>query len=175
MYKDGIMKKKKPKDKIRHKNKLRKNQTAALQKTEHIRNASFDKMKRRLSDMTGVEHKIIRDKSFGSMSEALLEFAEPLMDVIDTDDYDEYGKAVMMAIVLWNCAIMQKQTAKSKEMEKLLKPLTQDADGKSIVQYMLSRKHQMFPDVNRYILDYELTDRGDEFHLSVASTIGDES
>ena len=92
------------------------------------------------------------------------------MDVIDTRDREAYEKAVLMAVCLWNCAVMQEEPGKDKAIKKLLKPFMKDADGKAIVHYMMDRKRQMFPDLKRYILDYEVTDRGKDFHLSVAST-----
>ena len=167
------MKKKKPHDKLRHKNKIRKNQTAALQKDDRIRDDSLDKMERRISEMTGVEHKIIRDKSFASMSEALIEFAQPLLDVIDLRDREAYEKAVLTAICFWNCAVMQQEPGNDRKIKKLLKPFMKDADGKAIATHMLDRKRLLFPDLNRYIVNYELVDQGDDYHLSVASTFGD--
>jgi len=169
------MKKKKHPDKRRYKDKLKKKQMKTLQEDERIRNKSFDKIEQRLSEITDADLKIVRGTSHASMSEALLEFAEPFMDAINTDDMEAYEKAVMTAIVLWNCAVMQGEKGKEKEIKKLLKPLMRDDEGKSIVRYMLDRKQEMFPNNNRYIVDYELTDKGDGYHLSVASTIESES
>ena len=162
--------KKKPHDKLRQKNKLRKNQIAAQREDDRVLDESLDKMERKISEMTGVEHKIIRDKSAVSMSETLLEFAEPLMDVIDLRDKQEYEKAVMMAICLWNCAVMQEKPGKDKKIKKMLKPFMKDADGRAVVSYMMERKREMFPDLNRLIVNYEIVDQGDDYHLSLAST-----
>ena len=147
---------------------------ATQQEDDRILSESLDTMEKRLSEMTGVEHKVIRDSSFASMSEALLEFAEPLMNVIDTRNREAYEKAVLTAVCLWNCAVMQEKPGKDKAIKKLLKPFMKDADGKSIVHYMMERKRQMFSELKRYIVNYELVDQGDGYYLSVASTIGDE-
>jgi len=163
------MKKKKPKDKIRHRNKIRKKQLEAAQKYERIPSESLDKITRRLTELTGVEHKFVRNESDVSMSDALLEYAEPFMDVVYTDNKKEYERAIMMAVCLWNAAIMREE-GNEQGANRLLEPLMEDAESKGVVHYMLNRKREMFPDISRYILDYEVTERGDDFHLSVAST-----
>ena len=151
------MKKKKQRDKLRHKNKIRKNQLEAAQKYERIPGESLNKITRRLTELTGVEHKFVRNATGVSMSDTLLEYAEPFMDVVYTDDKKDYEQAIMMAMCLWNAAIMQEE-GNDEGANRLLEPIMEDAESKGVVHYMLKRKREMFPDVNRYILDYEVTD-----------------
>ena len=167
-----MKKKKKSKDKIRYKNKMIKKELAKTAETENIINAAAEKMEKRLSEMTGAEHKIIRNASLVSMSDCLLEFAEPAIDALDKyDDKKEYEKAIIMAIALWNSAIMQDE-GKEDAAKKILDTLIFDEESKNLVEYMLNRKRQMFPDNNRYILDYELTvKRRGNYHLTVVSTL----
>jgi len=160
------MKKKKPKDKIRRKNKIKKKQLEYAR----IPAESLNKITRRLTELTGVEHKFAQSATDVSMSDALLEYAEPFMDVVYTDDKEEYERAIMMAMLLWNAAILQEE-GNDDSANRLLEPLMEDTESKGVVEYMLRRKREMFPDVNRFILDYEVTDRGNDFHLSVASTM----
>ena len=164
------MKKKKPHDKLRYKNKVKKNQIAAHQEDKRIIDESFDKMERRISEMTGIEHKIMRDESSVSMSETLLEFASPLIEAIDPTDREAYKRTVSTAIFFWNCAVLREKPGKEKEIKKLLKSFMKNADSKDIVNDMMERKRQLFPDINRYIINYELVDQGDAYHISVAST-----
>ena len=173
------MKKKERKDKIKYKNKIRKQHLAeksAEQKTKEedcgISDESLARMQCKLQEMSGGEgHELIRDSSLEKMSDILTEYGEPLFETIDSDNKAEYEKAIMMSIMLWNCAIMQEEPKNRKEVEKKLKPMMPDAESKSVVKYMLDRKTEMFPDNKRVILNYELTETPDGLHLSVASTI----
>jgi ABC-type iron transport system FetAB ATPase subunit len=176
------MKRKERKDKIKYKNKIRKQQqvqkSAEKKVSEDDCGASDESLKRLESKMLemsgGKEHKVIRDSSLERMSDILLEYGDPLFDGINTDNKKEYEKAIMMSIRLWNCAIMQEEPEGKKEIEKMLKPMMPDAESKSVVRYMLGRKHEMFPKNKRMIMNYELTETADGFHLTVASTIPSE-
>ena len=173
------MKKKERKDKIKYKNKIRKQHLAkkiAEQETTEedcgISDESLARMQCKLQEMSGVKgNELIRDSSLEKMSDILMEYGEPLFETINTDNKAEYEKVIMMSIMLWNCAIMQEEPKGQKEIEKMLKPMMSDAESKSVVKYMLDRKMEMFPDNKRVILNYELTETPNGLHLSVASTI----
>jgi len=173
------MKKKERKDKIKYKNKIRKQQQGQKRvekkASEDDCGASDESLMRMESKMLevsgGKKHELIRDGSLEKMSDILLEYGIPLLDAIDSEDKKEYEKAIMMSIMLWNCAIMQEGPKGKKGIEKMLKPMMPDAESKSVVRYMLVRKHEMFPQNKRMIMNYELTETADGFHLTVASTI----
>jgi len=152
---------------------MMKKELAEIAETENIINAAAEKMGKKLSEMTGLEHKIIRNSgSSVSMSDCLLDYAKPAIDALNEyDDKKEYEKAIIMAIALWNSAIMQDES-KEDAAKKILDTLIFDEESKNLVEYMLNRKRQMFPDNNRYILDYELTvKRRGDYHLTVVSTL----
>jgi hypothetical protein len=44
-------------------------------------------------------------------------------------------------------------------------------DFYAIVGEMIERKNRYFAGYTRHILDYELTDTGDDYHISVISTL----
>ena len=172
------MKKKDRRDKIKHKNKIRKQQLSKIKSEARKReedcgvsDESMARMEHQMVERYGLEHKVIRDNTLEKMSDILLKYGEPLVDTIDSDDKAEYEKAIMMSIMLWNCAIMQDMSKDWKVIEKMLKPIMPDAESKSVVECMLDRKREMFPDNKRIIMNYELTERPNGFHLSVASTI----
>ena len=54
---------------------------------------------------------------------------------------------------------------------KMLRPVMPDAESKGVIDYMIARKRQIFPDNKRIILNHELTETPDGFHLTVASSI----
>lgn len=173
------MKKKDRKDKIKNKNKARKQQLAKKNTVQKITkedcgvsDESLSRMKDKMQEMSGgIGHELIRDSSLEKMSDILLEYGEPLLDTIDSDNKAEYEKAIMISMMLWNCAIMQEAPKGRKKIEKMLKPIMPDAESRSVVKYMLERKREMFPDNKRMIMNYELAETPDGFHLSVASTI----
>ena len=176
------MKKKERTDKIKNKNKLRKQQLGEAksqrQKAEAdcgISDESLTRMKHKLDEQFGTEGEVIRDSTIDKMSDILLAYAAPFLDTIETASKAEYEKAIMISMTLWNCAIIQNGGAKeSKKIEKMLKSLMPDAESRNVMKYMLERKQQMYPDNKRMMMNYELTEISDGFHLSVASTMPEE-
>ena len=166
------------KDKLKYKNKIRKQQISRLNREERVSeddcgvsDETMSRMKGKMLEISGAKQKLIRDSSLEKMSEILLEYAKPLVDVVETDNIEYYEKAIKISIMLWNCTILQETTKSRKEIMKMLKPVMPDAESKSIVNYMLERKRQMYPDNKRVIMSYELSETAEGFHLSVASTV----
>jgi len=174
------MKKKERKDKQKYKNKIRKQRLEkAIAETKlpdencGITDETMARMKDQLNEQFGIEHEMIRDSSLEKMSDILLEYGKPFMDLVQTDNKADYEKSIQISMMLWNYSIMQDLRGSDgrKEIEKMLKPVMPDAKSKEVLRYMLERKRQMFPDNNRIMLNYELTETPDGFHLSVASTL----
>ena len=173
------MKKKGRKDHIGYKNKLRKRQkerensedttTEVAGVSEEIAN----RLKHKVSEINGLEPKFIRDNNLERMSDIIVDYAEPFLKAIRTETKAEYEKAILIAITYWNCSILEDSSKVSRnEIGKMLKPITPDAESKSVANYMLERKRMMYPDNKRIIMSYELTElAGGGFHLSVASTL----
>ena len=167
------------KDKQKYKNKIRKQQTSRMNQEEAVTeddcgvsDETMSRMEGKILEMSGgVEHKLIRDSSLEKMSDILLAYAKPFMDTVKTDNKEDYEKAIQISMMLWNCAIMQEATKNRKEIMKMLKPVMPDAESKSVVNYMLERKRQMYPGNKRMIMNYELSETAEGFHLSVASTL----
>ena len=66
----------------------------------------------------------------------------------------------------------KKLREKRKELKKMLKPVIPDAESRSVANYMLERKRQMYPDNKRLMMNYELVDLlGGGFYQTVASTL----
>ena len=95
------------------------------------------------------------------MSEILLDFAAPLLDMADTNDKDEVRMILSMAATAWNAAIME-DTAGKQALDRLLAPLLkEDPEGKPglqpYVRMLMDRKREEFGDVQRVITSYEVT------------------
>ena len=166
------------KDKTRQKIKARKKQPPQtipdtdLTESDRIVEAVSKRIERRISERTGVEHKTLRSPLTESMSEALLEYAEPLMDVIDTGNRKEFEKVVKVSIMVWNYAVVLEKEGDGKKAKKMLELIMLSADYKVLVDFMLERKRKLFPNNNRYIMDYEVTVMKDgDFHLTVSSSL----
>ena len=136
-----------------------------------VTDESFARMKNQLIERYGTEQEVVRDNTLEKMSDIIMAYGKPLFTGIEADDRAEYEKAIMMTMMLWNCALMEETPKGLKKTRKMLKPMMPDAESKSVVEYMLRRKNEMFPDNKRMMLDYELTEGPDGFHLSVASTV----
>ena len=129
------------------------------------------RMQQRLSYLSGIETITIRDSSLEKMSEVLLEYAEPLLDIIDIDNYDQYERALKTAGVFWNLSVLNLEPKARKSAVKLLKLYMTSTEINGVMLYMHRRKQQLFPDNNRIITDIDIVAEGGHFHVSVASTI----
>ena len=178
------MKTRQRKDKLKYKNKIRKQQANKMLQEEvvteddcGVNDEIMSRMKGKMLEMSGgVEHELIRDSSQEKMSDILLTYAKPFIDTINTDNKEDYERAIQISMIFWNCAIMY-EAAKSrkdrKEIIKMLKPVMLDAESKSVVNYMLVRKQQLYPGNKRMIMNYELSVTAEGLHLSVVSTFAD--
>ena len=128
-----------------------------------------NKMVERLEESGMGKYKIIYDPGGVKMSEVLSDFVEPYEHVADSED--ALRKLLAVALVAWNTALMSEE-AQAESLEKFAQTLPDDAaeDFYAIVEEMIERKNSYFSEYTRFILDYELTDLGDEYHLSVIST-----
>ncbi|MGD1859098.1 MAG: hypothetical protein ACFB0E_03900 [Leptolyngbyaceae cyanobacterium] len=111
------------------------------------------------------------------MSEVLEEFAEPYVEEID--DFLEHKSFLELAAIAWNLAIMpeeQRQAAREEMHNKFGRRGSQDSLKAldPLLDELIERKLQLFPDNQRLIMDLQFEDSGDQYHLSVASTLASE-
>lgn len=105
------------------------------------------------------------------MSEVLLKFIKPYVDHANTED--AYRKLMMIAILGWNAALLPKEKRQEMVNSFLEEMRIPEANGlRSIIEMLIERKLKHFAENKRVIVNYELTDLGDDIHLSVASTFG---
>ena len=112
------------------------------------------------------------------MSAVLLDFAKPLLDMIDLSDETATRSAVMVAVSIWNYSIINNKNVPTKPILDGLDKKTIIATvekafrghiGERILTDLLSRKKSLYPDNNRLIGDFDLTwnKSKTEFHLTV--------
>ncbi|MBP7961433.1 MAG: hypothetical protein KBG20_03685 [Caldilineaceae bacterium] len=104
------------------------------------------------------------------MSDVLKRFVAPYAKRLGARD-DSYRKLVAVAIVAWNAAIVgpDKEAEMLDDVEKTFPPDLRQ-DFRQIVEEMVARKKRHFANNRRLIIDCEVTDHGDEYHLAVIST-----
>jgi hypothetical protein len=141
---------------------------------------SSRKMLKNLERLGVARDILINPPDQAKMSEVLLEFASPLFDPSDDDEY--FGKAIALAAASWNAALLpsEKQEASIEGLiDKISSSGACDVDTareinaslKEIVLMLLERKRSYFPDNKRVIVDYQISNFKDQRNVLVASTL----
>jgi len=108
------------------------------------------------------------------MSEVLADFIEPYRDWADTEE--AYRKLLTLAMLAWNASFLlteEQQAMVDEVINGSLPAATEELKNglKQIVNMLMARKQAYFSAYKRNIIDYELTDTGKDYRLSVASTL----
>jgi hypothetical protein len=107
---------------------------------------------------------------YEKMSEVLMEFIRPYRDAAPTTE--AMRQLITTALVAWNTALLpeEDQAARLQEVAKIF-PDEAVEDFYAIVREMMARKRKYFAQYDRKILDYQLVDRGHDYHISVISSM----
>jgi hypothetical protein len=108
------------------------------------------------------------------MSEVLLDFARPLLELSDDDDH--FDKVIALAAACWNAALLpqEKQEASIKGMIDIISSSGTRDDvqmARETVRVLLERKERYFPDNKKFIADYQISNSRSRRNLLVASTL----
>ncbi len=138
------------------------------------RQKPLESLKRKLEQgaLQGQEF-VIEPSGEVKMSEVLTAFVEPYTRSANTEE--AYRKLLMLAIVAWNAALLPEEDQQDI-VDKAVKaiPATSWAMRtymRAFMSELIERKKTYFSEYTRMILDFELTDIGEGYHLSVASTM----
>ena len=103
------------------------------------------------------------------MSQVLEEFIAPYREFADTEE--AFRKLLVTAIIAWNTALFSAEEREA-HLEKMLEAFPEQvrADGRAIINELMERKERYFSEYRRMIIDYEVTDTGEDYHLIVIST-----
>ncbi len=130
-------------------------ETALLQR---VRNLGLAPEVRVLKDPAGLE----------KMSEVIEEFAGPLLE--HCSRMDQRRGAIGLAVTAWNLSLLPDEE-REKELSQHILPKT-GPEMKDILTTMVKRKQALYRDIQRLILDYEITDKGkDALRLTVISAV----
>jgi hypothetical protein len=106
------------------------------------------------------------------MSEVLLDFVAPYQDAID-DTKESLGKLLTIAVAAWNMSLLpeEKQRAILNDLAKALPSDKKTQAGfREIVASLIARKKVHFAEYDRFIIEFDVIDQGDNYYVTVAST-----
>ena len=134
--------------------------------SEHdARNRLLKKIKRRF---------ITNAKAKGplKMSEVILDLASDLLLSSETREQNEM--AISLVCVVWNLAVSYPKDKLDIQVEKLLNKLNISSEQRKdlmrdVIYDLIHKRNQRYPNLMRFIAEYELTDASDEFLLTIAS------
>ncbi|MBW4557918.1 MAG: hypothetical protein KME59_18680 [Trichormus sp. ATA11-4-KO1] len=117
---------------------------------------------------------IIEPPGAEKMSEVLEEFVEPYIDSVDS--IEAHRNLLQLAILAWNTSLLPQAEQRKIVDSALTKNLfggdiQMQKEIKQLVNKMIERKQNYFPQIKRFITDFTLKGTGKRVHLSVASTL----
>ena len=109
------------------------------------------------------------------MSDAITQIIKPYTD--DAPDFRSMQNLVTYACAAWNISISSDDEEKSVNALFAMLPIKKKdrEETLALLHALIERKRKLFPDVTRKIVDFKVTDRGDDFHIAVASTLPKEN
>ena len=112
------------------------------------------------------------------ISTVIGEFVAPYVNY--TDSEESYRKLLTLAVLAWNASFLpeteQQDMINRVFNEGLPAETTELITGlRDFVYQLINRKQAYFSKFKRSIIDFEVVDLGDRYHISVASTPDDEN
>ena len=131
----------------------------------------LQKLIREVKAKTGFTETLINPEGELSISDAISHIIAPYRNTAPT--YDAFEKLVAVACTAWNASIMP-ATEREKmlaEMRNLMPDQESREDFTAIITELMKRKKKLYPKVNRMIVEYKVTNRKNDFHIAIASTL----
>lgn len=138
-----------------------------LRNTEHFRNRVQQRMGDKCSILQG-------DLNGVKMSAVILDLADFLLEMAHTKERQK--AAIAITCIAWNIAVAGMKKAQKlfdAYLETIDDPIHQQ-DTLDIIETIIERKQLLYPEINRFILDYEVVGTKYNLHLNVVSTVPDE-
>ena len=147
-----------------------KSSTKKKRRRRSQRQAIQENIRRRFKKNFPRQQVVVGPTSDGvKMSEVLEEFVEPYMEFVKTEE--AYRKLLTAAVVAWNVMLFPVKDRSSRLDELVVTlPCEVREDGRKIIKELMERKERFFARYKRMIIDFEVTDTGEDWHLSVMST-----
>ena len=120
---------------------------------------------------TGFTKTLVNPEGEISISDAISKIIEPYRDA--AQDYKSFHKLVTVACAAWNATILpvEKRESMLADMRKLMPDQQSREDFTEIVKELMKRKNKLYPKANRMIIQFKVTNRKNDFHIAIASTM----
>ncbi|MFZ5819455.1 MAG: hypothetical protein ACOYYJ_06105 [Chloroflexota bacterium] len=131
----------------------------------------LQKLMREVKTKTGFTKTLISPEGEISISDAILKIMAPYRNA--AQDYQSFHKLVTVACFAWNAAILpaEQREGMLADMRKVMPDQQSREDFTEVVKELMKRKNTLYPDVNRMIVQFKVTERRNDFHIAVASTM----
>jgi hypothetical protein len=133
-----------------------------------------ERLKQRLySERLGEGKRIVlRESSGEKMSKVLLQLIEPYRRL--AQGRENLEKLLTISMIAWNASLMPEGERESFLTKRIDLALSHRSDNlvkdfRTMVDGFIKRKELLFPENKRFIVDYELLERGNKYYLSVIS------
>ncbi len=108
------------------------------------------------------------------MSAVLEDFVEPYRELVDIEH--GFRNLLNLGMLAWNAALLPEGERQAMIDEMIAAGFTgasrvDRAGARELVEALVRRKQEHFAANRRVIISFELTNRGDDYHLSIASTL----
>lgn len=116
---------------------------------------------------------LIEPPGYAKMSELIVDFARPLLALDPEDEFFE--DAIAVAVLAWNIALLleaQPEVTVAEFFEEMTGISSADSAADAILEQialLVRRKQRHFSKHRRIILDYEVTESQDLFHVNIIS------
>ncbi len=134
----------------------------------------FEPLRKKLEQNLGRNIQIVTGpKGQVKMSDVLKDFVEPFVHSAPTEE--AYRRLLTLAVLAWNISFLPEDEQEGKIDDILADLLEGDRqlkkELKEFILALIIRKKLFFADYTRQIIDFELVDQGENYHLSVVSTL----
>lgn len=126
---------------------------------------------REVKAKTGFNKTMVNPEGEISISDAISKIIAPYRDT--ARDYESFHKLVTVACAAWNATILPAAERESMlgDMRNLMPDQQSREDFTEIVEELMKRKNRLYPKVNRMIVQFKVTERRNDFHIAIASTM----
>lgn len=118
---------------------------------------------------------LVEPEGYAKMSAIILDFARPLLALDPEREYFE--EVVTLAIIAWNISLtlenMPERTLESLMQEALGEEFMEEDNEELVgqIKMLVRRRQKYFSKHKRLILDFQITESEDMFHLNVVSEL----
>jgi hypothetical protein len=148
------------------------NKAKSLDESQNNSGSSIlKKLMKEVKAKTGLTKTMVNPEGEISISDAISKIIAPYRDM--AQDYESFHKLVTVACAAWNATILpvEKRESMLADMRKLMPDQESREDFTEIVKELMKRKNRLYPKVNRMIVQFKVTNRKNDFHIAIASTM----